>query len=414
MPETLKKHYSYASIILLFFCIFFVVLFILSFPFGYHTLPDIGRYTGVFFEGLGSWVCRRLHWPSSPGGHISSDSKSMYVDLLVVAVPALMLAIPVAWLYKRKQTSVAKVYRYFVIFASYYLSLQLLKYGFNKVFKWQFYLPEPNTLFTTVGNTPRDLLYWSTMGLSHSYSVFSGLIEVIPALLLLFRRTRVPGAFILSGVLLNVVWINFSYDISVKIYSVFLLLLSLLIAAPAYRLLFRFFIRKVATVPGPEPVLPAWQKYKWLYVGMKSLVVAAILLESLWIYLRSGNYNDDTAARPLLHGAWQVQQFGRNGDTSLMRNHPWEKAFVHRRGYFIVQQQGAMQDYLLHESPAGDLLTLEHYETGVTWPLKYQQVGDSILNMDGVFYGDTINVRMKRIDMSTLEALQKEFNWTSD
>ena len=40
---------------------------------------------------------------------------------------------------------------------AWFLALQLLQYGFDKVFKHQFYLPEPNTLYTPLGLLPPDL-----------------------------------------------------------------------------------------------------------------------------------------------------------------------------------------------------------------------------------------------------------------
>ena len=103
------------------------------------------------------------------------------------------------------------------------LAFFLLRYGFDKLFKHQFYLPEPNTLYTPVGLLSKDILFWTSMGTSHSYNVFMGLIEIIPAFLLFFKRTRMLGGLISFAVLLNVLMINIGFDITVKILSSFLL-----------------------------------------------------------------------------------------------------------------------------------------------------------------------------------------------
>lgn len=398
------------------FWVLFAVLFILSFRFGYYILPDPGRYTTFFFEPCVRWVARNIFGKDAAfRSRIVSDSGAMYLDLLVVAVLALPLSGILSWILYKRKIAVDRIYAVFIIIISYYLSLQMLKYGFNKVFKWQFYLPEPNTLFTRVGDAPPDLLYWSTMGLSRSYTLFSGFVEVIPALLLLFRRTRILGAFVLSGVMLNVVWVNFSYDISVKIYSCFLLLLSLTVAAPAFRLLYRFFVRQKMPDAPVTVSSGSLLRRRWLYVTVKIVVTALLLAEGLWVYVRSGNYNDDAAPRPFLHGAWQVGEMVQNDDTLARCDQPWEKVFVHRRGYFIVQdKQGDMTDYHLYYDTAESSIILEQYETGAVIFLHYQLHNDSILDIRGVFAEDTLQARLQKISLSTLPALQPGFHWTSD
>lgn len=64
------------------------------------------------------------------------------------------------------------------------------------------------------------------MGYSRTYTIFAGAGEVIGGVLLFFRRTTTLGALILCGVLANVVALNFSYGIPVKIFSSLLLLLA--------------------------------------------------------------------------------------------------------------------------------------------------------------------------------------------
>lgn len=395
--------------------ILFVLLFLISFPFGSaFLLPDPGHYTGSLFRRMAAFTGRYLfHMPSGYTGEIASDTIGMYINLLVVAMMALVLSIPVTLYLCRKKISPERLYRAFRIVISYYLALQLLRYGWNKVFKTQFYLPEPNTLFTTVGDTPRDLLYWSTMGLSRSYSLFMGLIEVVPAFLLFFRKTRSIGAFILSAVLLQVAIVNFSFDISVKVYSCFLLMLALLIAMPVYRLLFRFFILEQRTFSQQKVAETAYRHRLWTTL-LQAGVICWFLLDSLWPYLRSGNYNDDLVVRPPLHGAWQVDHFSRNGDTMRSRNAAWDKAFVHRRGYFIIQQQGAMKDYKLYYDTAARRIGLQDYEQEGYDELSYWLQGDSLLHLTGVLNRDTLSVGLKRIDLAQLPALQNEFNWTTE
>src|SRR5205085_9499653 len=115
------------------------------------------------------------------------------------------------------------IYQLFI----YYLCLQLLKYGVDKIFKNQFYLPEPNTLFTPAGMLDKDILYWSTMGTSYGYNIFLGSLEIAAALFILIKRTRLIGLLLSLGILINVTEVNFGFDISVKLFSLFLLFFNL-------------------------------------------------------------------------------------------------------------------------------------------------------------------------------------------
>mgnify|MGYP006182332955 FL=1 len=89
----------------------------------------------------------------------------------------------------------------------------LFKYGWDKIIKMQFYRPEPNTLFTPFGKLSKDIAYWSLVGSSYSYTVTLGVIEVVIALLLLFKRTQFLASLLAITIFGQIVLINFSFDI---------------------------------------------------------------------------------------------------------------------------------------------------------------------------------------------------------
>jgi hypothetical protein len=126
----------------------------------------------------------------------------------------------------------------------YVLAFTLLGYGLAKVSieHNQFPLLEGQGLARTWGE--------SFMGASRPYTVFAGLGEVSAALLLIWRRTALLGAFVAIGVMTNVVMLNYCYDVPVKQYSTHLLLMGVLIAIPDVRRLSAFFVMDRA-VEGP-------------------------------------------------------------------------------------------------------------------------------------------------------------------
>ncbi|WP_435522525.1 hypothetical protein [Chryseobacterium indoltheticum] len=98
----------------------------------------------------------------------------------------------------------------------FYISIVLIKYGFDKIFQTQFPEPEPNILFTRFGNLDKDILFWSTIGTSKIYNIIMGSIELFSGILLWFRRSRFLGLLLAIICLAQIFIINISFDISVK------------------------------------------------------------------------------------------------------------------------------------------------------------------------------------------------------
>ena len=388
----------------------FVLLFIGSFPFPHYFIPDVGAFTHSFFETITSWFAKYILQVQQPfTTELISDSTAFYINALWIFCFSVIVA--TIWQQFDKHNHFKKYYYWFLVFVRYYLAMQLLAYGFNKIFKWQFYLPEPNTLFTTVGNTYKDLLYWNSMGVSRTYSIFTGLLELVAAVLLLFKRTTLLGACLAFGILLNVLFINLSFDISVKLYSLFLLLLIVLLLLPNAKQLYHFFFQV------QKQNIESKSRKKYLLL-LKWLVILVIVIDAMAVYVQSNNYNDDAAPRPFLHGAYEAQTFVLNNDTLLpliKDTHYWRRMFIHRRGYFIVQYMNdSMQDFELTIDSTKHSFTILNVADSTTHFFGYTKESDSTLQLTGKFYNDSIKVHFNKIDLKKLPLLQNEFSWTID
>lgn len=388
----------------------FVLLFVCSFSFPHYFIPDVGAYTHSFFETITDWVAKNFLQIKQPfTTELISDSTAFYINALWIFCCSMLVA--TVWQRFDKDNYFIKYYGWFLVFVRYYLAIQLLAYGLNKVFKWQFYLPEPNILFTTVGNTYKDLLYWSSMGVSRTYSIFTGMLEVIAAVMLLFKRTTLLGACLAFGILLNVLFINLSFDISVKLYSLFLLLLLALLLQPYSKRLLQFFF--IST--NEKKNQPHTKKY---LLFLKWLVILVIVIDAMTVYIQSNNFNDDAAPRPFLHGAYEAQTFVLNGDTLLpliTDTYYWRRMFIHRRGYFIVQHMNdSMQDFELIIDSTQKTIQLMHTTDSSKHVFVYEQVSDSTLYLKGKLYNDSLQIHFNTIDVKKLPLLQNEFSWTID
>jgi hypothetical protein len=256
------------------------------------------------------------------------------------------------------------------------------------------------------------------MGTSRSYNIFLGSLELLAGICLLFRKTRLFGSLLAISILLNIVAVNFSYNINVKIFSCFLLLLGLLIMAPAAKRLYRFFFT-YNNLPAPqwEPsyVSPGIRR---VYITGKVMVIGYMGWCLLAVYIQSGNFNDDKAARPPFHGAYEVTAFIKNNDTLpplLTDTYRWKRVFIHRRDYFIIQfMNDGMQDYDLYCDTARKEWRIRKTTDKTEAVLHYGQTSDTTIRLTSMIGMDSLLIDLRRIDLGKLPLLQKEFNWTVD
>jgi hypothetical protein len=406
-----QQHYLFRSNFI------FVLLFTFSFSTPTHYIPSLRNYTDPIFEQFVLWTGTFIFRFQEPFIYqLTSDSTGAFIHTFNLMI----LACFAAWIWGRIQPNFNydKLSYAFYAYVRYYLALQLFLYGFNKIFKCQFFLPEPNTLYTRVGEVPKDLLFWSAMGSSYFYTVFGGVMEVLAGSLLLFRKTYLLGSLIAFGVLGNVLAINLGFNISVKLYASFFLFLSLTLIAPYLKSLYSFFIHQKFIKS--ELWFPAFstKKRRLFYSLIKTISIWFLLFEALVPYFKVNNFNDDLQKRPLFHGAYAVTSFLKNevpvpALTAFTKR--WKRVFVHRRGYFIVQtMENKMQDYKFEYDLEAQQFYLEHSETLVEYQLKYTESATGDLQLRGNIEGQDIQVRLRQLDWRKSPLLKQEFNWTID
>jgi len=237
----------------------YVLLFALPYPF--DLLPRVGPWLDdVFaapFTPLVPWVGKHVFGlditilPNSSG-----DTTFNYVQIFCAAV--LALAGAAVWTaLDRHRTEYRRLHVWLRAYVRLFLGGTMCGYGMSKIIQSQFPAPVLGRLLQPFGDaTPMGLL-WTFMGASPLYNLFTGLGEFVGGLLLFSRRTTLLGSLLCIGVLANVVALNLAYDVPVKIFSMHLLALSVLLAAPDARRLADLFLRNRAVAPAELPRLLA-------------------------------------------------------------------------------------------------------------------------------------------------------------
>ena len=112
------------------------------------------------------------------------------------------------------------------------LGAAMVGYGVAKLLTGQFAAtPSFAELLRTYGDSSPMGLLWTFMAASRPYVLFAGLTEVLGGALLFAPSLATLGALICAASLTNVLMLNMSYDVPVKLYSFHLLLKAVFLLA---------------------------------------------------------------------------------------------------------------------------------------------------------------------------------------
>jgi hypothetical protein len=128
-------------------------------------------------------------------------------------------------------TFFTKKYFYLTI-TRYLLGIVMIPYGLTKILRTQFVLTGFSlTQLQPLESIPGTTLAWAFLGHSLWFQVLLGFLDLIPAILLLFRRTTLLGAVLMLPVTINVFLINYALDLWVgtKVIGGGLLILNILV-----------------------------------------------------------------------------------------------------------------------------------------------------------------------------------------
>ena len=153
-----------------------------------------------------------------------TDSVNYVILLCFAMLIGLIVSLIVLRIFPNYKEVCAQFFRTFIV---YYLAWLFLVYGFSKLFGVQFPVPHKGVLSMTFGAMDLDLLFWSVVGMSKTFTIAIGIAEIAISILLLYKPTRNLGMFLFVIAMGQIVLINIGFDISVKVFSILLLVAAL-------------------------------------------------------------------------------------------------------------------------------------------------------------------------------------------
>ena len=216
-----------------------------------------------------------------PNSTDSGDTLLAYLRLCAIVISA--AAVGTLWTaLDRRRPHYISLHGWLRVLARYVLAFALFHYAFAKIAPTQFSHLQSRQLAESYGQSSPMRLLWNFMGFSTPYTIFGGCAELLPAVLLLFRRTALLGSIIAFAVMLNVVMLNFCYNVPVKVYSLNLLLLAMFLALPEAHKLLRVFVLNRSTAP--SNLRQPFFKQLWLQrtaVAFKIVILTIFLFQTI-------------------------------------------------------------------------------------------------------------------------------------
>jgi uncharacterized membrane protein YphA (DoxX/SURF4 family) len=401
----------------------YFVLYLLPFPLG--QLPFIGiiaRPWGQFDQWLSLWTETHLFGldkpvPIVPTG--SGDTMAQWasqVNWLLIAFGATLV-----WtLLDRRRTQYARLSEWLRVYVRFGLASIMFSYGFGKIIPTQMPAPQLERLVEPWGEFSPMGVLWSFMGYSSVYQIFTGFGEAIGAFLLVFRRTTTLGALVLCGVLANVVLMNYTFDVPVKLFSTNLLLMAIFLAAPDAKRLVGILVLNRGAEPRVMRPLFRNVRARRIATAVTGLFVAYVMGRNLFGVL--GYYRQSlgpNAPKSLVWGIWDVEGITKNSvDQPLLITDP---TLIKRvvfgglnRATFRLMADSVERFTMKADSVNHELTLTARFDTTRVRTMTYTKPDAEHLVLAGKVDGDSLVVRLRRYNEQRFTLLNRGFNWIQE
>lgn len=401
----------------------------------YNGFAPRGPETAKGWQGLDTAIASFLKLEGDPTPQIrsgSGDQLHNWIEVCTCLVAA--LAASSVWsALDRKRRAYPRLHEFLRIWLRLALASTMLGYGFAKVYPSQFSLPSVGQLLRPYGESSPMNLLWTFMGASPAYTIFSGAMEALGGVLLLFRPTALLGSLVAVAVMTNVLALNLCYDVPVKLYAAMYLMMGVTLALPDVPRLLRLTVlnRPVECAPSRPRFRRAWLNWSW-HIAAIAGAVWLVWTDAYGGWQSYSQFVGGTAQKGLT-GTYLVTSFLRDGVEApalVTDNTRWKRvgltAFSSggiRALSDLNQRFNVAHDQDNHTltftampgksiSPAGETDD-RVVQSRRPFTLTYEEPAPGTLVLEGRVDGAELKVTMTRLDASSFLLLNRGFHWVS-
>jgi hypothetical protein len=302
------------------FCFTYFGLFCLStqilgglFPITKDGIPDLDRLWPmrqiVFWTAAHIFhITQPLVYKDSGRGDKTFDRVSSFCMMVVAALAAGIWSV-----LDRRRGNYVRLYKWFRLFVRFALPSEMILYGMAKVIPLQMPFPSLTRLLEPFGSFSMMGVLWSSIGSSPAYEVFTGCAETMGGLLLIFPRTTILGALVCLADLTQVLMLNMTYNVPVKLFSFHLLLMVMFLLTPEFSRLADFFFWNRPVGHSNEMQLVGTSRAN--HIALAAQIILGIWLVGTNAYSSWNGWHTYGGGRPKspLYGIWNVDQLSIDG-----------------------------------------------------------------------------------------------------
>jgi hypothetical protein len=335
--------------------------------------------------------------------------------LLMVAV----LATGIWSVLDRKRENYLTLHKWFWLFIRFSLAGQMFIYGMVKLVPLQMPFPYLTRLLEPFGNFSPMGVLWASIGASPAYEVFTGSVEMLGGILLVFPRTTLFGALVCLADMSQVFMLNMAYDVPVKLHSFHLILLSLFLLAPELRRLANFFFLNRPVEPYAPPQF--FRSPRPNRIAFAAQVIFALLLVGLNVQRSWSHWHTYGGGRPKssLYGIWNVDQLSIDGQlrSPLITDYDrWRRVifdFPTRMAFQRMDDSFAGYDNTINDKDK--ILTLTK-PGDKNWKatFTFQRGAQDQLSLDGNMDNHKLHMQLQLVDRSKFLLVSRGFHWIQD
>ncbi|MHA4894604.1 hypothetical protein ACXZ1K_07635 [Pedobacter sp. PWIIR3] len=395
------------------------ILFILLNNNGSFTfLYPFFSYSNAIQNALISWFGNNiLHLPQAIDTQVngSGDTTAGYVLLLIILLGSIIgtaIWTVIDW----KRTAYPKLQYWLIVIIRFYVGFMLVHYGLAKLNDGQFPGPSASGMDHTYGSSSPMGLAWRFLGYSEGYKTFMFVAEMM-GILLFFRRTTTIGAILCLMTCLNIMAINYFFDVPVKILSTALVFFCFVILSPNLGRLFKLFFMGEAIQL--NPLSPPSFKHKWKattliilkYLAIASCAVVPILGTAYMAVTKKAD------PKETIYGAYQIRSInwpaGSPPSDSTFLSHKWYRVIFdsYDRAFIKFGEEELIYCKAQIETDKKTLKLSFNDEPGVRYTLTYWSPVPGVLELKGELFGKIVIINLQKIDQ---ELTKQGFRWINE
>lgn len=406
--NTLEKNWSTLSKIVFRFTFSYVILFILL------------LFLALFLETPLYWFADTiLNWGTNFRIESTGSGDRTFDYVRFAFTIFLTFFVSIIWSFlDKKRASYNTLQYWFQVVLRIFLCFAMILYGFAKIFKGQFADPNLELLIQNVGEMSPMGLAWTFMGHSMFYNIFTGSLEIIGGLLLLNRKTVSLGSLVILGVMINVVFMNFTYDIPVKLFSIHLVLMSFLLLISDGKRFLQFFIKneKIEKVDyinyiKNKPLL------KTISFLKKALITVTILIVIIQCFIQF-KATEQLRSKSKLRGIWKTEFFIINKDTLApltTDSNRWNYFIIDYKEKAIVKlMNDTIKRYSFKENIDTEEIIFKGIKDAVPQKFKYSIANKNSLKLKGFLNGKELKIELRKVPITDFRLLNRKFHWVNE